>query len=85
MSSFLYRLGRLAAKRRRSVLAVWLVVLALACGGGLFIGSDIAVTGVVQLAVWLVAGALATVLVTEQRRVLSGKQLRLGTVPSPAT
>jgi RND superfamily putative drug exporter len=36
VSSFLYRLGRFAAKRRRSVLAVWLVVLALACGGALF-------------------------------------------------
>jgi putative drug exporter of the RND superfamily len=36
LSSFLYRLGRLAAKRRRAVLAVWLVVLALACGGALF-------------------------------------------------
>jgi hypothetical protein len=37
------------------------------------------------LAVWLVVAALATVLVTEQRRVLSGKQLRLGSVLSPAT
>jgi hypothetical protein len=36
MSSFLYRLGRLAAQRRRSVLAVWLVVLVFACGGALF-------------------------------------------------
>jgi putative membrane protein len=52
---------------------------------GVIIGSDVAVTGVVQLTVWLVAGALATVLVTEQRRVLSSKQLRLGSVPSPAT
>jgi RND superfamily putative drug exporter len=36
VSSFLYRLGRFAAKRRRSVLAAWLVVLALTCGGALF-------------------------------------------------
>ena len=36
MSSFLYRLGRFAAQRRRSVLAVWLTVLVLACGGALF-------------------------------------------------
>ncbi|MGA5544930.1 MMPL family transporter [Mycobacterium sp. NPDC051198] len=36
MSSFLYRLGRLAAQRRRSVLAAWLVALVLACGGALF-------------------------------------------------
>jgi putative drug exporter of the RND superfamily len=36
VSSFLYRLGRRAAQRRRSVLVVWLVVLALACGGALF-------------------------------------------------
>ena len=36
MSSFLYRLGRLAAQRRRAVVAVWLVVLVIACGGALF-------------------------------------------------
>ena len=36
MSSFLYRLGRFAAQRRRSVLAAWLVILVLACGGALF-------------------------------------------------
>jgi RND superfamily putative drug exporter len=35
MSSFLYRLGRLAAQRRRSVLAAWLVVLVIACGAAL--------------------------------------------------
>lgn len=52
---------------------------------GVIIGSDIAITGLLQLAVWLVVGALTTVLVTEQRRVLSGKQLRLGAVLSPAT
>ncbi len=52
---------------------------------GVIIGSDIAVTGVAQLTAWLVAGAIATVLVTEQRRVLSSKQLRLGSVLSPAT
>jgi putative membrane protein len=52
---------------------------------GVIIGSDIAVTGIVQLTVWLLTGTLATVLVTEQRRVLSGKQLRLGSVISPAT
>lgn len=52
---------------------------------GVIIGSEVAVTGVVQLAVWLVAGAIATVLVTEQRRALSSKQLRLGSVLSPAT
>jgi putative membrane protein len=52
---------------------------------GVIIGSDIAVTGVVQLTVWLVVGTLATVIFTEQRRVLSGTQLRLGSVLSPAT
>jgi putative drug exporter of the RND superfamily len=36
LSSFLYRLGRFAAQRRRAVLAAWLVVLVLACGGALF-------------------------------------------------
>ena len=36
MSSFLYRLGRLAAQRRLAVVAVWLVVLVLAGGGALF-------------------------------------------------
>jgi putative membrane protein len=38
---------------------------------GVVIGSDIAVTGGAQLAAWLVAGAVATVLVTEERRALS--------------
>jgi YhgE/Pip-like protein len=52
---------------------------------GVIIGSDIAVTGIAQLAAWLTIGALATVLVTEQRRVLSSKRLRLGSVLSPAT
>jgi hypothetical protein len=52
---------------------------------GVIIGSDIAVTGVAQLASWLVAGVSATVLVTEQRRALSSKQLRLGSVLSAAT
>jgi RND superfamily putative drug exporter len=36
VSSFLYRLGRLAAQRRLAVLAAWLVVLVLAGGGALF-------------------------------------------------
>jgi len=36
VSSFLYRLGRLAAQRRLAVLAIWLVVLMLAGGGALF-------------------------------------------------
>jgi YhgE/Pip-like protein len=52
---------------------------------GVIIDSNIAVTGVLQLTAWLVAGTLATVLVTEQRRALSSKQLRLGSVLSPAT
>jgi putative membrane protein len=52
---------------------------------GVIIGSDIAVTGTAQLAAWLTFGALATVLVTEQRRALSSRQLRLGSVLSPAT
>ena len=52
---------------------------------GVIIGSDIAVTGVVQLTGWLIVGVLATVLVTEQRRALSSKQLRLGSVLSAAT
>src|SRR5205807_2905300 len=36
VSSVLYRLGRIAAQRRGTVLSAWLVVLALACGGALF-------------------------------------------------
>lgn len=52
---------------------------------GAIIGSDIAVTGVVQLVAWLFAGALATVLITEYRRALSSRQLRLGSVLSSAT
>lgn len=50
---------------------------------GVIIGSDVAATGVAQLAVWLVAAGLATILVTEQRRVLGSRQLRLGSVLSP--
>jgi hypothetical protein len=49
---------------------------------GVIIGSTIAVTGVLQLAAWLVVGALATVLITEQRRALTSTQLRLGSVLS---
>jgi hypothetical protein len=41
--------------------------------------------GGAQLAAWLVAGAVATVLVTEHRRALSSKQLRLGSALSAAT
>jgi len=52
---------------------------------GVIIGSDIAVTGIAQLGVWLALGVVGTVLVTEQRRVLRAKQLRLGSVLSPAT
>jgi putative membrane protein len=52
---------------------------------GVIIGSDIAMTGIAALAAWLIVGALATVLVTEQRRVLSSKRPRLGSVRSPAT
>ncbi|MGA5544931.1 YhgE/Pip family protein [Mycobacterium sp. NPDC051198] len=52
---------------------------------GTVLGSDIAMTGVAQLVAWLVAGSLATVLITEFRRALSSKQLRLGSVLSPAT
>lgn len=33
MSSFLYRLGRFVARRRRAVLAAWLLILALAAAG----------------------------------------------------
>lgn len=36
MSSVLYQLGRLAARRRRAVLIAWLVVLAVGVGGALF-------------------------------------------------
>ncbi|OHV04427.1 YhgE/Pip family protein [Mycobacterium talmoniae] len=52
---------------------------------GVIIGSDVAVTGVAQLAGWLVVGGLATVLVTEQRRTLDSKQLRLGSALTAAT
>jgi putative membrane protein len=51
---------------------------------GVIIGSDIAVTGIAALAAWLIVGAVATVLVTERRRVLFSKRLRLRSVLSPA-
>lgn len=35
------------------------------------------VSGVVQLAAWLAVGALATIVVTDRRRYLSGRQLRI--------
>ena len=62
-------------------LATHAAILALR---GVIIGSTIAVTGVLQLVGWLVVGALATVLITEQRRALTSMQLRLGSVLSPA-
>ena len=52
---------------------------------GVIIGSDTAATGIVQLIVWLAVGVLGTVFVTEQRRTLSSKQLRLGSALSAAT
>jgi len=52
---------------------------------GVILGSTIAVTGVLQLAAWLVVGALASVLITGQRRALNSKQLRLGSALFPAT
>lgn len=42
-------------------------------------------TGVIQLAVWLAIGALATVVVTDRRRFLTGKQLRSGSFLPAAT
>jgi hypothetical protein len=53
-------------------LATHAAILALR---GVIIGSTIAVTGVLQLVGWLVVGALATVLITEQRRALTSMQL----------
>ncbi|AMU75459.1 YhgE/Pip family protein [Mycobacteroides abscessus] len=47
---------------------------------GIIIGSHVAADGIIQLITWLTAAALTTVIVTEQRRVLSSKQLRLHTV-----
>lgn len=41
-------------------------------------GSGDLVTGVVELVAWLAVGALATVVVTDRRRYLSGKQVRHG-------
>ncbi|MDO3297758.1 YhgE/Pip family protein [Mycobacteroides abscessus subsp. massiliense] len=52
---------------------------------GVIIGSDVVANGIIQLALWLVISMLATVLVTEQRRVLSSTQLRLGSTLSAAT
>jgi len=48
-------------------------------------GFSTAATGIAQLVVWLALGLLGTVLVTEQRRTLSSKQLRLGSILSAAT
>jgi putative membrane protein len=44
---------------------------------GIITGSATAATGIGHLAVWLLVSALATVAVTEHRRTLSGRQLRL--------
>ncbi|RSM75929.1 hypothetical protein DMH04_37105 [Kibdelosporangium aridum] len=48
-------------------------------------GTDGSVTGVVQLAVWLAVGTLATIVVTDRRRYLSARQLRPGTLLPAAT
>jgi putative membrane protein len=45
---------------------------------GVIIGSSITTGGITHLVAWLIAAALATLLVTEHRRSLSSKQLRLG-------
>ena len=45
-------------------------------------GGSGVVTGLVELLAWLAIGFLATVLVTDRRRYLSPRDLRLGTVPS---
>jgi hypothetical protein len=50
VSSVLYRLGRFAAQRRRLMLAVWLVVLALACGDALFNEDTVVGTGATRIA-----------------------------------
>lgn len=52
---------------------------------GVMIGSDTTASGVVELFTWLLGGAVATLLVTEQRRTLDSKQLRLGRIPSAAS
>lgn len=41
-------------------------------------GTDGALTGIIELAVWLVIGSAAAIAVTERRRTLSTKQVRLG-------
>lgn len=51
---------------------------------GVIIGSGTAGSGVIQLAVWLIGAAAATLLITERRRTLGGRQLRIGRVPPPS-
>jgi hypothetical protein len=63
--------GAVLTSRERT----WLIVARAALPGAI----------VAVLAAWLAAAGLATILVTERRRVLGSKQLRLGSVLSSAT
>lgn len=51
---------------------------------GVIIGSNTTIGGALELAVWMIGAAVATLFVTERRRSLNGRQLRLGYHPSPA-
>lgn len=45
---------------------------------GVILGSDTWIAGATELGAWLLAAAVTTLLVTEQRRLLASKQLRIG-------
>lgn len=49
---------------------------------GVIIGSNTTIGGALELVVWMLGAAVTTLLVTEGRRSLTGRQLRLGYVPS---
>ncbi len=63
-----------------NVLPTHAAILALR---GVIIGSNTTIGGALELAVWMIGAAVATLFVTEGRRSLSGRQLRLGYVSSP--
>jgi putative membrane protein len=49
---------------------------------GVIIGSNTVVGGAIELVVWMLGAVVVTLLVTERRRSLGGKQLRYGFVPA---
>ncbi|BBX87623.1 hypothetical protein MAUB_54960 [Mycolicibacterium aubagnense] len=87
MSSFLYQLGHLLVRRRRwvivasvgNVLPTHAAILALRGGGHRVEHHH---WRALELAVWMIGAAVATLSVTERRRSLSGRQLRVGYGPS---